>query len=323
MWVTFLTFIKAIVCAFSIISKIGQFIVTSLSFLLTLTKSLIIKLSTLLTIMFEDFMIFLQDVIHVYARVREEIVYIFEWMIENITYCQEIIYVPKWSYKVFIASLSGILNGIKHIFIYIKHVIILFGDGIWFIIVFIPKSLLYLGSLTFSYIINSFSHLCKNMYSNVKLVYKLVSNSLYNCYYFITDVPLESAIGLIIGLCFLYIFIQFYDVIFTYLRQTLFAFLINTRLEFNRAKTAIRDVLTRCTFKQRFRQILRPKPSTSIDETKIDTLCIVCQDNTRNVVFIPCKHLCLCHDCSPRLMQGSRKCPLCRRRIHSSMKVYT
>ncbi|XP_054258591.1 mitochondrial E3 ubiquitin protein ligase 1-like [Macrosteles quadrilineatus] len=40
--------------------------------------------------------------------------------------------------------------------------------------------------------------------------------------------------------------------------------------------------------------------------------CIVCQDNPREVIMLPCGHLCVCEDCSAQL--GST-CPVCRAHI--------
>lgn len=52
--------------------------------------------------------------------------------------------------------------------------------------------------------------------------------------------------------------------------------------------------------------------------------CVICVTAKRNVVLIPCRHLCVCADCSAH-MQGMRTqvCPLCRLPIDSYIHVYT
>ena len=35
-----------------------------------------------------------------------------------------------------------------------------------------------------------------------------------------------------------------------------------------------------------------------IDEAKLETICIKCNSNLRNSLFIPCMHLIYCSDCS-------------------------
>ena len=54
-------------------------------------------------------------------------------------------------------------------------------------------------------------------------------------------------------------------------------------------------------------------------------LCIVCLDNDRTTVLLPCRHLCLCHDCAVTLQRYDyrhRTCPLCRHQIQDILNVY-
>ncbi|XP_064643502.1 uncharacterized protein LOC135497623 [Lineus longissimus] len=46
--------------------------------------------------------------------------------------------------------------------------------------------------------------------------------------------------------------------------------------------------------------------------------CTVCMDLERDVLFVPCGHLVVCHNCSTRL----KCCPLCRRGIKGIVKVH-
>merc|ERR1719335_2070345 len=39
-----------------------------------------------------------------------------------------------------------------------------------------------------------------------------------------------------------------------------------------------------------------------------ELLCVGCLDENKNVVFVPCHHLCCCEGCGTAL----QKCPLCR-----------
>ena len=54
--------------------------------------------------------------------------------------------------------------------------------------------------------------------------------------------------------------------------------------------------------------------------------CVVCQDHPKNVLVMPCKHMCLCIDCA-RSIVGNRNaqriiCPLCRCKITKVMDVF-
>jgi hypothetical protein len=40
--------------------------------------------------------------------------------------------------------------------------------------------------------------------------------------------------------------------------------------------------------------------------------CVVCMTEARDVMVLPCRHMCLCRGCADTLRQQSHKCPICR-----------
>jgi len=47
-------------------------------------------------------------------------------------------------------------------------------------------------------------------------------------------------------------------------------------------------------------------------------LCRICFDSEQNILLVPCSHVCVCDQCVQRLTN----CPVCRKKIESSTKVF-
>ena len=51
-------------------------------------------------------------------------------------------------------------------------------------------------------------------------------------------------------------------------------------------------------------------------------LCVVCMEQEKKVLLLPCKHLCMCKPCADKIVAGSAQCPVCRERILDSSEIY-
>lgn len=54
-------------------------------------------------------------------------------------------------------------------------------------------------------------------------------------------------------------------------------------------------------------------------ELRDDQLCIVCKTNPREIILLPCGHVCLCEDCSDSIKLF---CPACRQKIDQKAAAY-
>ena len=54
----------------------------------------------------------------------------------------------------------------------------------------------------------------------------------------------------------------------------------------------------------------------TIDQASAD--CCVCWENKKNVLFLPCKHCCICSKCAAK----TTCCPLCRSPIASTTTIF-
>mgnify|MGYP002260079235 CR=1 FL=1 len=63
-----------------------------------------------------------------------------------------------------------------------------------------------------------------------------------------------------------------------------------------------------------------------LEREREQNLCIVCQTEMKNIVLMPCRHMCMCKNCCAQLFRTQRyqrkTCPLCRNIITSTMEIY-
>ena len=58
----------------------------------------------------------------------------------------------------------------------------------------------------------------------------------------------------------------------------------------------------------------------SVQDEEDKRLCIICDDQNRTIVLLPCKHMCMCKTCLGR--QTWKTCPLCREPVDTDMEIY-
>ncbi|XP_017043954.1 uncharacterized protein LOC108089968 [Drosophila ficusphila] len=72
---------------------------------------------------------------------------------------------------------------------------------------------------------------------------------------------------------------------------------------------------------KRFMQNIRNDPGNAGSPNRGG--CVVCMERSRNIVIMPCRHLCLCKECSQQLLLHlENRCPVCRNDIISFLPVY-
>jgi hypothetical protein len=58
-----------------------------------------------------------------------------------------------------------------------------------------------------------------------------------------------------------------------------------------------------------------------LEAQKEQRLCVICQERDKCVVLLPCRHMCMCEDCSSHQLLDH--CPLCRRPIAHKISVFS
>ena len=49
--------------------------------------------------------------------------------------------------------------------------------------------------------------------------------------------------------------------------------------------------------------------------------CVICMSAPRDTTALPCRHMCMCHDCASALKTQTNKCPICRNEIESLLHI--
>ncbi len=90
------------------------------------------------------------------------------------------------------------------------------------------------------------------------------------------------------------------------------------RIRPNNARNRIqRKKIPPLVAEERVREIDDEPPRTM---TRKEMECIICADNAKNTLCLPCAHLCMCETCSLKL--DKRICPICRKDIEGTERVF-
>lgn len=55
------------------------------------------------------------------------------------------------------------------------------------------------------------------------------------------------------------------------------------------------------------------------DETQKE--CVICYTITKDTVVLPCRHMCLCIQCSQIVRMQTNKCPICRTQVSGFLQI--
>lgn len=222
----------------------------------------------------------------------------------------------------------------------LKSVAVLIGGGVWFLVTLIPKLLMTILELLFIGVVNLRDSLIRITLFLVKIIFDA---AIFMWNYFV-DVPLNCVIGLTV------VYIGYRK------RSRLWSMLIRGyvastevylryshvfRLRVIRTRRAAVQInlethtpplLQRLTLEENTSQHSGPSPrkpitrrtisSTSSGSPQSSDTCVVCLERKKTVVVMPCKHLCMCQNCSNQLQQYQSHCPICRENIAELISVY-
>lgn len=217
----------------------------------------------------------------------------------------------KWSISILFFIIYEVLS-------YLKKTIIFFGDTLWLVLTFVPVHLPDLTKALFKYMKDS----VVNSVIDAYMALLRVTN-------FLSDVPLESFMGILTAMIIARSCIHF--------RETIQVQIMNIYWILVRKVTYLYHVVYNYFTDSEVRMITQIVGGQAVVSRDIDfqlasdnedpanaaeALCVICQERQKCVLTLPCRHVCLCTECCMRLYGYQRTCPICRTFIYHSVTVY-
>ncbi|CAG4985984.1 unnamed protein product [Colias eurytheme] len=203
------------------------------------------------------------------------------------------------------------------VLILLKKSVLLIGNALWLMLTFLPIHLPYLIKTLTKYVKETAVTVAINIYT----VLLRFTN-------FLSDVPLESFIGIMTAIAIARFYLSFqmqihskiinvYWIIIRkmwYLYHSVYNYFTNPDVR----------IITRVASGEAI--ISRDANFEEEDDDDVasaaDALCVICQERQKCVLILPCKHVCLCRECCLRLYGYQRTCPICRTFIYHSVTIY-
>ncbi|CAB3361008.1 Hypothetical predicted protein [Cloeon dipterum] len=313
--------------------KCGAVIVAAVAATGRLIATALNSLASLVAILFEDFCFFSADVLSKAVEALQVLSYILSGLFANL---KNAVFTVKDGITTVIQSMADsvffVFDSIGQIWgmllsfaEFIKWILMVIGQGCWFAVQLVPLCIVYLMAGTF----------CLNQ----------TSSAVSWCYHFVTDFPVESLMGLVSAF------------IISYWLHKRRSSIGSTIVQAGRwtgytAKTTARKMwctVMQCLHMGQSSRIsmqrhrlddsddedvplaLRLRARKSLQEVNLkrqllveqeEKLCVVCLEQNKCVILMPCRHLCMCLDCSAILSNTTSLCPICRTYYERAVPVY-
>lgn len=206
-------FSKVIYICLIVCSTIGQLIVKCVVVLITFTYTVLGTIFHVTKILYEDYIIFLLDVVNKGVYVASLVGSVVGWLI-NLAYssweiirdtCSGIYGFLLLTVDTAFTVMMKTIHFISNIPEALKNFIILIGSGIWLALKLIPLGLVY----TISMCIFLVGRSCEEIISISESICRGILLLLYGLVEFMHDIPFEAHAGFILGMCILYLSVKY------------------------------------------------------------------------------------------------------------------
>ncbi|GLH10460.1 Uncharacterized protein GBIM_15423 [Gryllus bimaculatus] len=216
----------------------------------------------------------------------------------------------------------------------IKQALIFTGSSIWNFVSVVPVGIIYTITLSLHFIKEGVLELYLTV-SNVGLA---ILNSVHKLVLFFSDIPVEAAFGLFLGLIAFCLVMKHFNGLIRLSVDVIVSICCCRAI--NGLWILVKDFLSPLfpnrrdsdavwEFSQERQVPVEPCSSSACtvrccdhEHERASKLCIVCQDKEKSVIILPCRHVCLCTVCCTIIQEEYGACPVCRQRVERTMTVY-
>lgn len=96
----------------------------------------------------------------------------------------------------------------------------------------------------------------------------------------------------------------------------------STEINDDEDDTPFRANLDKRSLRPSYARFMRRKLQQELNNDSY--LCVICWNDRKTVVLLPCKHLCVCKSCSRKLWNSiqNETCPICRNNVDNLLEVF-
>ena len=316
------TYIQCTVSAtkhiFQFIAFIGKLLWQSITFIIDTTLYCLLNFADGLKMAKNDFVLFLCDVNDLFEALLKFISDSGDFILQVFLSClnslqRYLTLIHLLVYAVFDCVLNLLINAL----LFAKALLILIGNSTLFLVQLGPVFLFSVFCGISSVINWSFQlvwHFVSQTANGILAFFKSVHYELIN-------IPPSSMIGVLLALFISLVF-------FYFLKSIVFYWQKMKTLILDKCWLHMMPKFRRPNMLQRSGKVELENYSNihllrQLEQEREDKLCIVCHDQLKCVILLPCRHFCLCQTCVSIIRETDPNCPLCRRFVTDSMKIYT
>ena len=314
---------------FNLFASTGAILLQVVVFLATSLWTAISNLFTVSIIFLNDFYLFLVDVYNLSDELLNLLTFgVYQGISSTVTFLKHIQHIATESNNMLYSSFECLCHLLLALLQSVKALLILVGDGTIFLLQLGPSSVLAVitGAISFA---KEAVYILYYYFSCLSQCLNIMFTSLRDE---LSDIQPLSLLGIFLAVIIaitLRIYVK--SVNWDVLRRNVKT-IIKDRLRRHRRLTPstathsngsnsiIDEATTSSTLKKG--QLSKSHLLRQLEQEREDKLCVVCQDQNKCVILLPCRHYCLCQICMQRLSETDPVCPICRQFVLDHLRIY-